>query len=268
MRLRMTQRNAWRPKPAPAQALQGRGILKNPPLLLQTMCLVAWHWQPDHAHPLTLIANRDEYYARPAAPLAPWAGSPIWAGRDLEAGGTWLGATASGRVAVVTNYRDMAMQATGRTSRGELVQRFLESDAPAPDFVAELQARTADFNPFNLLVFDGWQLHGLEARLAHSRAVRLSPGVGAVSNADFFTPWPKLTRLREGLAGLLPTDQTPDQTLLDLLLHDEPVSDEALPQTGLPIERERALSSAFIRTPDYGTRAQPGAPERNANCPD
>lgn len=220
------------------------------------MCLVAWHWQPDHAQPLTLIANRDEYYARPAAPLAPWAGSPIWAGRDLEAGGTWLGVTASGRLAVVTNYRDLALQAPGRTSRGELVQRFLESDAPAPDFVAELQTRTANYNPFNLLVFDGQQLHGLEARLSRSRVLRLSPGLGAVSNADFFTPWPKLTRLREGLAGVLQADQASDQTLLDLLLHDEPVSDDALPRTGLPIERERALSSAFIRTPDYGTRAR------------
>ena len=223
------------------------------------MCLVAWHWQPDHAQPLTLIANRDEYYARPAAPLAPWPASPIWAGRDLEAGGTWLGVTASGRLAVVTNYRNMAMQAPGRTSRGELVQRFLESDAPAGDFVAELQARTADYNPFNLLVFDGLSLHGLEARLSESRTLTLAPGLGAVSNADFFTPWPKLTRLQEALAQAVQADgseQVSDPALLDLLLHDEPVQDDLLPQTGIPLERERALSSAFIRTPDYGTRAR------------
>lgn len=215
------------------------------------MCLVAWHWQPDHAYPLTLIANRDEYYARPAAPLAPWTDSPIWAGRDLEAGGTWLGVTATGRLAVVTNYRNMDMHATGRVSRGELVQAFLESDAPAADFVADLQTRTANFNPFNLLVFDGRQLHGLEARLAQARTLALPPGVGAVSNADFFTPWPKLTRLREVLA-----QGGPDEVLLQALLHDEPVPDEALPRTGIPLERERALSSAFIRTPDYGTRAR------------
>ena len=217
------------------------------------MCLIAWNWQPASPTPLLLIANRDEFYARPAAQLAWWDDAPILAGRDLQAGGTWLGVSRSGRLAALTNYHDPANMRADAPSRGELVSAFLQSDISACDYLGALATKAADYNPFNLLVFDGQALMGLESR--HASVVTLQPGIGAVSNADFLTPWPKLTLLKNSLQTLLAQAHPSDDQLLDLLHHRGLPSDAELPATGIPLELERVLSTAFIATPEYGTRA-------------
>jgi len=217
------------------------------------MCLIAWNWQPGSATPLLLVANRDEFYARPTAPLSWWADAPILAGRDLQAGGTWLGVSRSGRLAALTNHRDPARRRADAPSRGELVSAFLQSDTSARDHLDALAASAASYNPFNLLVFDGQTLMGLESR--HAKVVALQPGLGAVSNADFLTPWPKLTLLKNSLQALLAQAHPSDAQLLDLLHQRGLAADSDLPATGIPLELERALSSAFIATPGYGTRA-------------
>ncbi|PIY30278.1 MAG: hypothetical protein COZ09_00550, partial [Comamonadaceae bacterium CG_4_10_14_3_um_filter_60_42] len=155
------------------------------------MCLIAWNWQPASRHPLLLIANRDEYYARPTLPLHWWHDAPILAGRDLQAGGTWLGISRTGRLAALTNHRDPASVRVDAPSRGALVSAFLQTELSASDYLTELASRAADYNPFNLLVFDGTRLMGLESR--HAKVITMQPGIGAVSNADFLTPWPKLS---------------------------------------------------------------------------
>ena len=118
-------------------------------------------------------------------------------------------------------------------------------------------AKTADaYNPFNLIVFDGHALMGFESR--HGRALTLPPGISSVSNADFNTPWPKLLHLHAGVSqalALVDQDAMLEKTLFNLLSNARVASDAELPQTGLSIGRERTLSAAFIRTPDYGTRA-------------
>jgi uncharacterized protein with NRDE domain len=215
------------------------------------MCLIAWNWQPASDTPLLLIGNRDEFYARPTAPLHWWAGEPILAGRDLQAGGTWLGVNRRGHLAALTNYR--ATPQKNAPSRGELAADFLRGTASAVDYLTALATRCASYNPFNLLVYDGVQLMGLESRSA--KVLAMAHGVGAVSNADFQTPWPKLGLLKEGLAHAVQTQATTQAALSALLHHATPAADDQLPRTGLPLERERALSSAFIATPDYGTRA-------------
>ena len=217
------------------------------------MCLIAWNWQPSSPTPLLLIANRDEFYARPTAPLAWWEDADILAGRDLQAGGTWLGVSRSGRLAALTNHRDPTNVRADAPSRGELVSGFLQAATPAADYLAELAGRAADYNPFNLLVFDGQTLMGLESR--HAKVLTLQPGVGAVSNADFLTPWPKLTTLKNSLQSLLAQTHPSDAELLELLHHHGVANDADLPATGIPLALERVLSSAFIATPDYGTRA-------------
>jgi len=217
------------------------------------MCLIAWNWQPLSPSPLLLIANRDEFYARPTAALHGWPDSGILAGRDLQAGGTWLGVSRSGRLAALTNHRDPANVRANAPSRGELVSGFLQSDASAEDYLSELAGRAADYNPFNLLVFDGTRLMGLESR--HAKVMALQPGIGAVSNADFLTPWPKLSRLSGGLQTLLAQAHPSDAELLALLHNPEPAADIDLPATGIAVELERALSAAFVALPDYGTRA-------------
>lgn len=217
------------------------------------MCLIAWNWQPDSPKPLLLIANRDEFYARPTAPLQWWQDGGILAGRDLQAGGTWLGISRSGRLAALTNHRDPANVKTDAPSRGELVSAFLQADTSASDYLTELAGRADHYNPFNLLVFDGKHLMGLESR--HARVITMQPGIGAVSNADFLTPWPKLAHLSGSLQKLLAQQHPSDAQLLALLHNPRLAADADLPATGIPLELERALSAAFVALPDYGTRA-------------
>jgi uncharacterized protein with NRDE domain len=222
------------------------------------MCLIAWNWQPGNPTELLLLSNRDEFYARAAQPLHWWDADggtepQILAGRDLQGGGTWLGLSRGGRLAALTNYRSGTPQRADAPSRGELVADFLNGNASAHDYLADLRARAHQYNPFNLLLFDGRTLLGLESRGA--RIVHLEPGLGALSNADFHTPWPKLVRLRTRLQERVEARQTSAEALLPLL-HDRSLAADAdLPQTGVPVELERALSATFITTPPYGTRA-------------
>jgi uncharacterized protein with NRDE domain len=247
------------------------------------MCLIAWNWQPKNATPLLLLGNRDEFHARPARALQWWSGGHILAGKDLQAGGTWLGVSRTGRLAALTNYRDFTSasnphaQRADAPSRGELVTEFLNGKLDSRAFLQRLAGRAAHYNPFNLLVFDGGQLLGLQSR--HAQIVEMQPGVGAVSNADFHSPWPKLVRLRDELEihvnrrsatscagedldgdgeveGEVERDGEVEADALLALLKNEAIApDHALPHTGLPLVRERALSAAFITSPDYGTRA-------------
>jgi uncharacterized protein with NRDE domain len=218
------------------------------------MCLIAWNWQPDSELPLLLIGNRDEFYARPTAPLQWWEDANVLAGRDLQAGGAWLGVDRRGRLAALTNHRDPANARSDTPSRGSLVADFLRGDANAPGYIDQLASRAAEYNPFNLLLFDGQRLLGFESRSARTHA--LAPGVGAVSNADFNTPWPKLCRLTQGLDAALRQQASPDDVSLLTLLADRTVpADAELPRTGIALEMERALSMAFIAAPGYGTRA-------------
>lgn len=219
------------------------------------MCLIAWRWQPNDPTPLVLLANRDEFYARPTQALAQWPDSPIIAGRDLEGGGTWLGVTTNGRLAALTNYRDPAMMQDGRPSRGALVQGFLESNVPSDAYLAELRRYAHQYNPFNLLVFDGKTLAGCESREVLYKAIRFEPGVSAVSNAGFDSAWPKVTALRAALTDVLSEDDTTDLQLLRLLENRDVAPEALLPNTGIPADLERALSAVFISLPVYGTRA-------------
>ena len=225
------------------------------------MCLIVWNWQPTSATPLVLLSNRDEFHARAALPLHWWDTDPaapygpILAGQDLQAGGTWLGVNRQRRLAAITNFRSGNAGRDDARSRGELVTQFLCSCLSAAEFLQDMLCQCAAYNPFNLLVFDGTTLMGLESR--HARIVPLQPGWGGVSNADFNTPWPKLRRLRTQ-AQALPAAQNMDdwhgQALQ--LLHDRtPAAAHELPQTGIAPALELALSSIFITLPHYGTRA-------------
>lgn len=215
------------------------------------MCLITFAWRPGHAQPLVLAANRDEFYARPTLDLAPWEDAPqILAGRDLEAGGSWLGITEDGRFAALTNIR-AAHQPRGGRSRGELVAGFLRgSDSPA-DYLQQVVRHLDDFAGFNLLVGNRRELHLLNAREGLPR--QLEAGIYGLSNAELNTPWPKLERARARLVELLPQVTTP--ALLALLEDDWQPPAELLPDTGIDPRWERMLSSIFIRSEDYGTRA-------------
>jgi uncharacterized protein with NRDE domain len=215
------------------------------------MCLIVFAWRPGHALPLLVAANRDELYARPTAALAAWQDQPgIYAGRDLQAGGTWLGVGPQGRFAALTNLRD-PNQPQGIRSRGELPAGFLASRVPPADFLYELQNRADEFSGFNLLLGDAEQLWHYNP---HSGAPQqLMAGVYGMSNASLDTPWPKLLRAKSALAEALANGD--EQDLFTLLTDRHIAADAELPKTGIALEFERLLSSAFISSSLYGTRA-------------
>ncbi|MEO8779557.1 MAG: NRDE family protein [Rhodanobacter sp.] len=218
------------------------------------MCLIAFAWNTHPRWRLLLAGNRDESHARPSAALACWDDLPIIGGRDLEAGGTWLGVTDEGRCAVVTNVRNPRDPQTGR-SRGLLIRDYLVGDADATGHADELQRAAADYRPFNLLTFDAQTGFYLGNR-PQPRAQVVTAGIHGLSNADFDAPWPKTRVLMQRLRGWIDEGGEADFTTLFAALADEQVApDEQLPDTGVGLELERRLSSAFIRGADYGTRA-------------
>jgi uncharacterized protein with NRDE domain len=215
------------------------------------MCLIVFAWRPGHAQPLVVAANRDEFYARPSLPLAQWPEAPqVYAGRDLEAGGTWLGVGAAGRFAALTNIRNPQKPAA-RRSRGELVARFLCGEMPIEDYLADVVGRSAEYAGFNLLLGTAnelWHYNALE-----SAPTRLAAGVYGLSNARLDTPWPKVLKAKAALSEVL--DDPQPQALLALLNDPQIAPFAELPDTGVGLATESLLSSVFITSPSYGTRA-------------
>lgn len=218
------------------------------------MCLIAFAWLSHPRWRLVLAGNRDEFHARPSAPLARWHDAPLLAGRDIEAGGTWLGVSTSGRCGVVTNVRDPRVAQAG-LSRGLLVTDWLRATVDAGTHAQALREVAADYRPFNLLTFDAGAAFYLGNRPV-PRAQPVTRGVHGLSNADFNTPWPKTRRLMARLQDWLGQATPGDFTMLfDALADERPADDHELPDTGVGHERERWLSAAFIRGEAYGTRA-------------
>lgn len=150
------------------------------------MCLILVAWRSAAAHPLIVAANRDEFHARPSAAAGFWRDQPaILAGRDLQAAGTWLGVTRSGRFAAVTNVRG-ALDPNARASRGELTRRFLEGAMPPRAYVESVAARGAEFSGFNLLAADGAELWWVSNRNGGARC--LAPGLYGLANELLDSP--------------------------------------------------------------------------------
>lgn len=224
------------------------------PSKLLAMCLLSFHWQPNSPTPLTLVANRDEFHERPALPAQFWPEQPhILAGKDLSAGGTWLGVTKEGFFAALTNVRQVPAPHTGDISRGKLVLDYLNEQPNAQSYLEQIHQQAHRYDGFNLIVGNRYQCW-YYSNQAYCRPVPLNPGLYGLSNAALDTPWPKLTAAKKQLQWWLQTD-TPSVALHELL-HDTQTYPEALqPDTGIGQPWETLLSSAFIISENYGTRA-------------
>lgn len=219
------------------------------------MCLVALAWKIHPRWRLLLVGNRDEFHGRPTAPLARWGDTPtVMAGQDLQSGGTWAGADATGRVAVVTNVRDPAIQVPGAPSRGQLAAGFLQAADSADHRATGLLVAAEVFAPFNLLLADANDCEYV-SNYPTPRRLTLAPGLHGLSNGDLDEPWPKTMALKQRLAAWLASDGDDVSPLWQALADETQASDDDLPDTGVGIELERMLSPAFIRGDRYGTRA-------------
>lgn len=210
------------------------------------------------SHPalkLIIAANRDEYYERPTAAAHFWSDRPdICAGKDLRAGGAWLGITRKGRIAALTNYRDPASIKKDAPSRGNLVREYLSERENPLAFLAELERKACRYNGFNLVVGDKEDLYWYSNRGEGKH--RLTPGIYGLSNRLLETPWPKVTRGKRLLSKLLSDQKAPSTDVLFNLLADRTIPDDKrLPDTGIGLEWERMLSPIFITSEVYGTRS-------------
>lgn len=223
------------------------------------MCLIVFAWQSRSDLPLVVAANRDELHARATEPAAFWDDLPqVCAGRDLVAGGTWLGITRGGRFAAVTNYREGVPSPDAAHSRGRLTREFLAGDESPKSFLRRLQPCAGDYAGFNLLLGEiGGDLFYFSNRATSCR--KLSPGIYGLSNGLLDTPWPKVTGAKAALGEILCGGHRPSlEQLLDILADRSLPPDDALPATGVGVDLERLLSPRFITAPTYGTRSSTG----------
>lgn len=220
------------------------------------MCLIVFAWKVIPGMPLIAAGNRDEFYDRPATSADWWTDYPqVYAGRDLQGGGTWMGVTRDGRFAAITNIRAPSQNRDDAPSRGDLVADFLKGSMPAREYVSMISKSAAEFNGFNLLVGDCdeliWYSNGSQDDPRNG--VPLNPGVYGLSNAALDSPWPKVVRTKAQFASLL-CQCAPEDAYFEMLRDTTIASDCRLPKTGVTIELERMLSAVCIRSPSYGTR--------------
>lgn len=217
------------------------------------MCLIVFAIDSHPRFRFVLAANRDEFYARPTQPLHAWPDAPqVLAGRDLEAGGTWLGVTRSGRFAAITNVREGARRTLTQRSRGELTRDFLLGTQAAARYAQSAYDDGAHYAGFNLLLGDGTEIYYCSNRGDAPRA--LGPGVYGVSNDSLDTPWPKVVSGKAELRALLEREPS-SATLLRILADTHRPADAELPDTGVGLDLERQFSTRFIASDLYGTRA-------------
>ncbi|GGY68341.1 NRDE family protein [Marinobacter zhanjiangensis] len=220
------------------------------------MCLILFAIDQHREYPLVLAANRDEFHDRPTTPMHWWPEANLLAGRDERSGGTWLAVSPGGTISAVTNVREGSGE-PGRLTRGKLplmIQQQARQEVR--QHLADNGNLYAGFNLIQLRDREGWYYSNRDAHPGRS----LHRGTYGLSNHLLQSPWPKLVRLREQMRATLgATDPSAPETLhnslLDQLQDTSPAPDHLLPDTGVGLERERFLSSPFIQSELYGTRA-------------
>jgi uncharacterized protein with NRDE domain len=225
------------------------------------MCLLSFRWLDHPTYTLIFAGNRDEAYQRPTRPAQFWDEDPnVLAGKDLKAGGTWMGVTRTGRWAVITNVRDPSRQRPNAPSRGHLVTDYLQSTASPQVFGESLVDEVSKYNGFNLLV--GTPTDCVYVSTERDEATDVSPGIHGLSNAELDTSWPKTDRAKQRMLRLTQPRSTDNgrgtvepSALLEMLNDREPFPAERLPDTGVGEELEKMLSPLFITSDEYGTRA-------------
>jgi uncharacterized protein with NRDE domain len=215
------------------------------------MCLIVFAVNKHPDYPLILAANRDEFYKRPTAATNFWQDVPsILGGRDLQAGGTWMALHRDGRMAAVTNYRDLSNLKADARSRGELPINYLEGTLDAQEYLSTLDKVSSQYNGFNALIYEAGSMFHYSNY--EGKINRIDQDIHGLSNALLDTEWPKVQRLKEDFAKIIegPFDQ---EDLFSILANKELAADALLPDTGVPHDLEKMLSAICIQSENYGT---------------
>jgi uncharacterized protein with NRDE domain len=219
------------------------------------MCLVVFAWKVHPRYRLILAANRDEYHERRSSPLAQWKNQrDILAGRDLQAGGTWLAIDRHGRFGVVTNFRDLQPPLPGARSRGELIPAYLSQSASTSQYVPEIESNVSDYSGFNLLLGDADSMWYVTNR-AERGARELTPGVYGLGNQLLDTPSPKVTRVLRGFESAIQMSAVSSSTLFQLLSDRTQCATQATDApSSIGPDLQRALAAPFVAHSIFGTR--------------
>lgn len=218
------------------------------------MCLIVFSYKSHPHYDLIFAANRDEFYERPTRPAQFWDNHPdILAGKDLTAGGTWMGINKRGQFAALTNYRDPSIMRDNPPSRGQIVLDYLARQTPPEPFLQSLQSRAPSYMGFNVLT--GTPRTLLHYSNVHKKITRVEPGIHGLSNHLLDTPWPKVQQSKQELEALIQDNNFNEDALFRILKNDQPAPENALPDTGIPEELEKQISPIFIKTDKYGTRS-------------
>jgi uncharacterized protein with NRDE domain len=212
------------------------------------MCLLAFNWNNHPEYKFILVANRDEFFERPTQSLHQWE-QGFYAGKDLKAGGTWLGLHPNGRFATLTNYRDLKNLKPEAKSRGNLVKDFLEGNMDPLEYLREIEKEKDQYDGFNLLVGLWDNLFYLSNK--KQGIFKLENGLYGLSNALLETPWAKLVKAKDKLHAKIDRNEIDPDGLREILLSKEIEPDRFLPATGATLEQERLLSSQFINVGNY-----------------
>jgi uncharacterized protein with NRDE domain len=210
-----------------------------------------------NSHPkfkFILAANRDEFYNRESLPAYFWKEYPsLLAGKDLKEGGTWLGITKSGKLAAITNYRDIRNLKNNAPSRGMLTLNFLINEISPQHYYEKLESNGSNYNGYNLIFGNLNQLFYFSN--VSKEFKELQNGIYGLSNSLLDVPWAKVEQSKERLSVLLSKPSFEMNDLFDILFDETTADDDTLPDTGLSIDLERILSAIFIKTQGYGTRS-------------
>lgn len=219
------------------------------------MCIIAFNTNQHEKYKLIMIANRDEFYARPTTSAEFWDDYPyILGGRDLESYGTWMGISKSGKIAALTNYRDPELENNNKTSRGDIVADYLINTESTEEYLTELTKSATNYNGFNLISGTVNQLYYYSNQINDYYA--LQPGTYGLSNHLLNTPWPKVTSIKSQFNTYIESNsQIYANDLFRILIDNTKAQENALPNTGVSKEFEKQLSPIFIQTENYGTRA-------------
>ncbi len=219
------------------------------------MCTVFLAFKTHPEYDIILIGNRDEFLDRPTLVAHLWEEKPeIFAGKDVKAGGTWMGVSRHGRFATLTNYRDPNDIRPEALSRGGLVTHFLTGTESPDSYLETVNADAELYNGFNLIA--GTSEKVVYYSNKEKQIQSLNPGVYGLSNCFLNTPWPKVSDSIPLFRDLIAQKGTfPLEEAFGLLQNPTLYPDERIPETGVPLEWERKLSSLFIQIPPrYGTR--------------